>query len=68
MARTAFCSNCVAFQLFPQHHSRHGETRVGECRRNAPAVGLDRRFRGHASWPMVKAGDWCEEHTEAPSE
>ena len=67
MARTAFCSNCVAFLLYP-HHSQAGSGRFGECRRRAPAAGTDNRFRGHATWSMVKATEWCEEHVEAPSE
>ena len=62
------CAGCAAFLIYPQHHSRAHEGRVGECRRNAPAAGLDRRFKGHASWPMVKAGDWCEEFVAVPSE
>ena len=68
MARTAFCSNCQAFLLYPQHHSQAGSGRFGECRRRAPAAGTGNRFRGHATWPMVKAGEWCEDHVEAPSE
>ena len=68
MAPPATCSTCRAFLLYPQHHSQAGSGRFGECRRRAPAAGTDNRFRGHATWPMVKAGEWCEEHVEAPSE
>ena len=56
MARTAFCSNCVAFLLYPQHHSQAGSGRFGECRRRAPAAGTDNRFRGHTTWPSGPGG------------
>ena len=59
------CGNCDCFE--PAGASLYGPPpEHGECRRHGPTFCYEAEQNGnpYGYWPMVRAGDWCGEHTD----
>ncbi|WP_305096463.1 hypothetical protein [Croceibacterium aestuarii] len=61
MIPNAECGTCAFWNLAPLVKRADGIA-VGECRGLAPKLIQTADMRQHASFPLMRQGEWCGEH------